>query len=583
MTNPHYVFFEDQMTGTRRLYENPHEVITVYAVGDIKPALAKLQQYQKHGFYLAGYFAYELGYVLEPVLRKFLPRDHAKPLLQFGVFKGFGRQDIPAQGTASLSGLAPLWSKAQYQRGFAKIMAYIRAGDVYQINLSFPVTGNYHGSAGALYRKLKPRQPVRYGGVINLGGACHISLSPELFFEIKNDKIFMRPMKGTMRRGVTDDEDKALARGLQKDDKNRAENLMIVDLLRNDISRISRAGSVKVTDLFSVETFPTLHTMTSGIEAHLQPRTDLHNILRALFPCGSITGAPKIRAQEIISALENRNRGAYCGALGFIDPDDHMRFNVGIRTLTLSPDGQFSYPVGSGIVADSKGSDEYAECLLKAKFLQDDYGLIETLAWDEPLGFFHFELHMQRLATSAQTLGFVLDMQAVQAALTAYCQPLTGPQKIRLELAKNGSFDISHQNLKLGSQNTVWNVCFSKHSIDSRNPLCVHKTTQRDFFEEEVSRLKAQTDCQEVLFFNEKDELCEGSFTNVFIVKDGQMFTPPVASGLLPGILRRVLLANGEVVEKKLNYADVLAADEIYIGNSVRGLMCARLVSEHKI
>ena len=355
MTNPHFVFFEDQLANSMRLYENPIDIVTAMTASEIEPALARLQKYQADGLYLAGYFAYELGYLLEPCLRALIPKNFTVPFLQFGVFENFSRDGLPLESQGQILSLTPQWTRRQYLARFKKIMTYIKAGDVYQINLSFPVTGKYMGNASGLYQQLKPSQPVRYGGVINLGGDQHITMSPELFFETKPNTIFMRPMKGTVKRGETPERDAALAEGLQRDEKNRAENLMIVDLLRNDLARISIAGSVKVSDLFSLETFPTLHTMTSGIEAKLKPNTDMLAILKALFPCGSVTGAPKIRAQEIIRELELHKRDAYCGALGHIDPDGSMRFNVGIRTLTLSNDGQFSYPVGSGVVADSKG------------------------------------------------------------------------------------------------------------------------------------------------------------------------------------------------------------------------------------
>ncbi len=579
MTKKYSVYFEDQLAERQRLYTSPREIITAYTPQDVAPALARMQKCQEDGFYLAGYFAYELGYVLEPVLAGLLPPDPAKPLLQFGVFEGFERKALISSGRAFIETAKASWCVQDYQTRFAKIMDYIRAGDVYQINLSFPVTGSYHGEVGALYQKLKSRQPVRYGGVIDLGDEAHITLSPELFFETDKDKVFMRPMKGTIKRGRTKTEDEALARTLQADEKNRAENLMIVDLLRNDLSRLSTVGSVKVTDLFSIETFPTLHTMTSGVEARLKPGTDLPDILRALFPCGSITGAPKIRAQEIIAKLESRRRGAYCGALGFMDPCGAMRFNVGIRTLSLK-DGKFTYPVGSGVVADSKGIDEFEECLLKAKFLLDDYGLIETIGYDQFTGLMHADLHWQRLARSAQELGFSFDLAAAERALLNHCAPLVGSHKIRVVLARDGHVEVTSQPLVL--QNKIWQISVSKHAVHSQNPLLVHKTTDRAFLHGEMLRLKQSTGCDEVLFFNEKGALCEGSFTNVFVVKNGQMFTPPISCGVLPGVLRHVLLANGDVTEKRLTHEDLVAADEIYIGNSVRGLMRATLLSDQK-
>ena len=323
--------------------------------------------------------------------------------------------------------------------------------------------------------------------------------------------------------------------------------------------------------------------MTSGIEAKLKSSTDLKGVLRALFPCGSITGAPKIRAQEIISELENRRRGAYCGALGLIDPGGEMRFNVGIRTLTLKDDGSFTYPVGSGVVADSSGIDEYAECLLKAKFLQDGFGLIETIGYDHVVGFMHFDLHMERLENSAQSLGLEFDREVVDRALIGHCEHLRGAHKVRLELARNGPHEITSQVLKLKPDTKTWRVAISKNPVDSQNPLLIHKTTERSFIEAELARLKQSTGCNEVLFFNEKGELCEGSFSNVFIVKDGQMTTPPITCGLLPGILRRVLIANGDVGEQIITHKNLAEADEIFIGNSARGLMRVELVSHEKL
>lgn len=582
MTNPHFVFFEDQLANSKRLYENPIAIVTAFAPWDIKPALARLQTYQKDGFYLAGYFAYELGYLLEPKLHGLLPKNFKGPLLHFGVFESFTRNDLPVEDLGHIHALTPEWTRRQYLARFKKIMAYIKAGDVYQINLSFPVTGAYSGSANALYHQLKSRQPVRYGGVISLGGARHVTLSPELFFETKSDTILMRPMKGTIRRGDTPEQDIALAKNLQSDAKNRAENLMIVDLLRNDLARLSFAGSVKVTDLFALETFPTLHTMTSGIEARLKPDTKMHDILKALFPCGSITGAPKIRAQEIIRELEPHTRGSYCGALGLMDPDGNMRFNVGIRTLTLDADGQFTYPVGSGIVADSQGVDEYAECLLKAKFLHDDFTLLETIGYEHIIGFMHFELHMARLEKSALELGFIFDKPKAMQALAEYVQDFQGPQKVRLELSKNGPIEISHQPLTFTPFQELWPIAVSNNPVNSKNPLRLHKTNHRSFMDRELSRLAKKTGCKDVIFINEKDQVCEGSYTNIFIVKNGDMFTPPVSCGLLPGILRQVLLASGDVTEKILSVQDLYEADEIFIGNSARGLIKAQLVSRDR-
>ncbi|PHR60181.1 MAG: aminodeoxychorismate synthase, component I [Robiginitomaculum sp.] len=578
----YYVYFEDQLAeagaARQRLYTQPIEIITANCVDDIAPALAHMQKMHQEGLYLAGYFSYELGHVLEPVLDKLYQEGSAKPLLKFGVFKDFEHAGLTPTQNVYLGEGKPLWSLAQYQKRFAKVMAYIRAGDVYQINLSFPVYGDYVGDGASVYEHIKARQPVRYGGVISLGGDEIVSLSPELFFETEDRCLRMRPMKGTCARSTDSTIDMQLAKALQQDVKNRAENLMIVDLLRNDMSRLSVAGSVSVTDLFSIETFPTLHTMTSGIESTLEDGVDLVQILKALFPCGSITGAPKIRAQEIIQDLETQSRGAYCGAHGYIDPNGDMRFNVGIRTLILQADKCYVYNVGSAVVADSDGAAEYDECLLKSEFLQSPYQLIETFGWDYQIGFMHFDLHLARLCASAKKLGFKYDPICVTQALEDFVVNLDTPHKVRLTLDKNGDVMVSGEALNLLSAHEVWDVALSKNTVNRADPLLMHKTTRRGFLDGERRRLNTLTGCQEVLLFNTEGELCEGSFTNVFVEKKGTLFTPPISAGLLGGILRHVLLANKEAQECQLTYEDVITADALYIGNSVRGLIKVRLL-----
>jgi para-aminobenzoate synthetase / 4-amino-4-deoxychorismate lyase len=582
-----YVFLEDQLAGRRRLYLDPCEVITAYKPEDVSRALARMEICKAQGKYLAGYISYELGYVFEDKLRPLHPNGRNAPLLQFGVFDAYSDGGIPSSEAGQISGLEADWNFKDYKTRFDKVMAWIRSGDVYQVNLTFPMRGTYQGDGAAIYERLKSAQPVRYGGVISLGGVEIVSLSPELFFEIAGDKISMRPMKGTLKRGDTKAQDIALAKALQADTKNRAENLMIVDLLRNDLSRIAKTGSVQVTDLFSLETYPSLHTMTSGIEAQLTDMS-LEQVLCALFPCGSVTGAPKIRAMEIISTLESRPRGAYCGALGLIDPPrknnngGYSRFNVGIRTLGLHADGRCRYDVGSGIVADSNATEEYAECLLKAAFLQNGFGLIETFGWHPQTGLMWMDLHMARLKQSAAEFGFIFSETSITQAVHLAVKTLTGPQKIRLELSKDGAINITTSPLRIANTDEALPVTMSKNPRSSVDTLLAHKTTRRDFIEAELKRLTAKTGCGEVLFFNENEELCEGSYTNVFILKHGQMLTPPVASGLLPGVLRQALIEAGQAHEQVLTLDDIRTADEIYIGNSVRGLMPARLTSPIK-
>jgi aminodeoxychorismate synthase component I len=366
-----FVAIEMGARGETLLFDEPVDVVTANVSEEVGPALARLETARRHGYHLAGYAGYELGYALEPRLAHSGAPRAATPLLRFGVF-GPPASLCGVDDPTPLIDIAttPMWSLADYARRFTACRDYIFAGDVYQINLTFPLRGRHDGDPLALYRALRRRQPPAYGGVVALGEETVVSLSPEIFFETDGRTIRTRPMKGTARRGFLPLEDMARAWELNQDEKNRAENLMIVDLLRNDLSRLSEVGSVKVTDLFTVETYPTLHQMTSGIEARLKPEISLADLFAGLFPCGSVTGCPKIRAMEIIRELECAPRGVYCGALGAVSPDGWSRFNVAIRTLTLFEDHSLVCNVGSAIVADSKVEDEYAECLIKAKFLK---------------------------------------------------------------------------------------------------------------------------------------------------------------------------------------------------------------------
>lgn len=354
-----------------QIFVAPRQIVTAFTLDEVAPALSRIAQAARDGFYAAGFIAYEAGYAFEPRLERFFRPQPGQPLLRFGLFDAPApAEKILAQPSdAEILDLRPGWSAAKYAEKFAACQNYIKAGDVYQINLTFPLFGHYRGTPLDVFRLLRARQPVALGGVVALGGDAIVSLSPERFFDVRQKNIVTRPMKGTARRGKTAEEDRALARFLTEDEKNRAENLMIVDLLRNDLSRICAIGSVQVPELFAVESFPTLHQMSSTVRGKLLDDIDLQKILQKIFPCGSVTGAPKIRAMEIIAEQEDFSRGAYCGAVGVISPDGAMRFNVAIRTLSLDAEGGFCCPVGSAVVADSLAQQEYDECLLKGRFL----------------------------------------------------------------------------------------------------------------------------------------------------------------------------------------------------------------------
>jgi para-aminobenzoate synthetase component I len=366
-----YVLFEDgRAAGRVQLFEAPEALIVAREPGEVKDAFARMEAASNRGLYLAGYASYELGYALEPKFATQQTPRSRTPLLLFGAFRAPQMRTLPpAESAAPQVALTPAWSESDYTERFRQCRDYIFAGDVYQINLTFPLYGRHEGDPLSLYRGLRKRQPVAYGGVVALGEETVVSLSPEVFFEAHGRDIRARPMKGTAQRGALPPEDMARAKYLVEDEKSRAENLMIVDLLRNDLSRLAEIGSVKVTDLFTIQTYPTLHQMTSGIEARLRADVTLADVFTGLFPCGSVTGAPKIRAMEIIRDLECTARGVYCGSLGLIAPNGDIRFNVAIRTLTLFPDGELVCNVGSAVVADSRAREEYEECLIKARFL----------------------------------------------------------------------------------------------------------------------------------------------------------------------------------------------------------------------
>lgn len=364
-----FVLIEDGQSGETLSFTRCHRVLEARTFGDVPAVLTAMLDAQKDGYHLAGYAAYELGYFFEPRLAALAPKLKG-PLLHFGIFDEPGRFDWGAVCEAGdVRDLSPVWTLEDYESRFRSVIAYIRSGDVYQTNLTFPMLGAWSGDPVGLFATLRSRQPAPYGALVALGADTILSLSPELFFEVRGTSIRARPMKGTAPRHASPSDDLRSASELASSVKNRAENLMIVDLLRNDLSRVSEVGSVRVTDLFSIERYPTLFQMTSGIEARLQQDLRFPDILRALFPCGSITGAPKIRAMQVIRELEEHPRGVYCGCVGMLSPQGNVRFNVAIRTLKLSPSGEATYNVGSGLVFDSEAKSEYAECLLKADFL----------------------------------------------------------------------------------------------------------------------------------------------------------------------------------------------------------------------
>ncbi|AZO11645.1 MULTISPECIES: aminodeoxychorismate synthase component I [unclassified Mesorhizobium] len=372
MSLPSAIFRNDE-TARQLVFDRPHEIIVARSADEFAPALEAAQAASDQGRWLAGYFSYEAGYLLEPKLVPLLPENRRAPLICLGVFDAPVEQTVPGSNGAATNGpifdARAAWSADDYAIRFARLHDHLRKGDCYQGNLTFPVHAQWSGDPLAAFNALTARQPVKYGALVSLGDPVVLSRSPELFFEIDAEgMIETHPMKGTAPRGSTRTEDARLKAFLRNDEKNQAENRMIVDLLRNDISLISEVGTLEVPELFRIETYPTVHQMVSRVRARLLPDVGIRRIFAALFPCGSITGAPKIRAMEILRDLEGVPRDVYCGAIGWIAPGGTMRFSVAIRTISLFADGEAVYNVGGGVVFDSTAEEEYRECLLKARF-----------------------------------------------------------------------------------------------------------------------------------------------------------------------------------------------------------------------
>jgi para-aminobenzoate synthetase / 4-amino-4-deoxychorismate lyase len=575
-----------------RLYEHPREVVVARRAEQVAPALERLEELREQGLELAGYFAYEAGLALEPKLAPLAASRSgaAGPLLWFGAFEGYqaiASADVPAWlsargggGQAQVGPVEPQISPGGYAEAFAALQEAIAAGDIYQANLTFPLAGSYRGEPLALYAALRPAARAGYGGVVFDGTHWLLSCSPELFFAERDRAAMVKPMKGTRPRGRDSAEDARLAAELVASEKDRAENLMIVDLLRNDLSRVAEAGSVRVENAFAVETYPTLHTMTSTVRARLQPGKGAVDMVRALFPCGSITGAPKIRAMELINQVERDARGPYCGAIGRIDAGGEAAFNVAIRTLRLTPEennrGKAVLGVGSAIVADSDMLDEWRECLLKGGFVRlhaAGADLIETMRFTPEKGIALLELHLERIRASATELGFAFDRHAVRNAIQALCFEADAPSRVRLVASRSGAISLELGKLPAPLPDPALCAVLPL-PVDPGDWRLRHKTSDRGFYDVGMRAAK-EAGAVEAVFVRDDGLVTEGCISNVFVERGGALLTPAASLGLLPGVLRRSLLEEGRAVEAELTLDDL--ADGFLIGNALRGLSPAKL------
>ncbi len=567
-------------------------VIVAHRPEEIVAAVRIVEQaVEGEGLFAAGYLAYEAGaaYGLsvhlsgdgaygsetEFLLRNSVSSDshNTPPLLWFGLFRR--RQPVapPALGGEFAFGeWRPALDYPTYAGGIAAIKEAIAAGDTYQANFTFHLRAAFSGDPWALFAHLAGAQRANYCAYLDLGRFVICSASPELFFTLDGSTLTSRPMKGTAARGLTTAGDRRQSEWLRASEKNRAENVMIVDMIRNDFGRVARPGSVHVPELFTVERYPTLWQMTSTVTA--QTDASLADILAAAFPCASITGAPKVRTMQLLRELEGEARGVYTGAIGFIAPGRRAQFNVAIRTAVIDRAlGRATYSVGSGVVWDSDARAEYDECLLKAQVLnvpRDEtasFQLLESLLWTPENGYFLMGRHMARLGESAEYFDFAYRREQIEQALREIAAGLDHPSKVRLLLDRDGRATVESQPLAEGARPEPLRVGLARAPVSSGDARLYHKTTRREVYD---AARASRPDCDDVILWNERGELTEASAANLVLELDGRRYTPPVDAGLLAGTFRAHLLESGKIEERDLTAGDLGRATRVWLINSVR-------------
>ncbi|HPD58216.1 MAG TPA: chorismate-binding protein [Smithellaceae bacterium] len=553
------------------LFTDPVDIIIAYQKDDLSKSFKIIDKYTRRGFYVAGYISYEAGYFFENVLRPYLSLT-GEPLLWFGAYKNPRISATPfiTESYDDFYSTSPEASISynDYKNKIRTIKNLISIGQVYQINYTFKNYFTLYGDVVSFYKTLKDNQQVSYSALIGCRDKYIVSLSPELFFRISNNKIKVKPMKGTAPIIYP-------SRRLLHDGKDLSENVMIVDLLRNDLGRICAPVTVKVDKLYNVERYDTLSQMTSTISGELRPELNTFDIIRNIFPSGSVTGAPKVQSMKIISAMEKIPRGVYTGAIGYFAPKEKSVFNVAIRTIELRPAGEGKYQgqmgVGGGIVHESRASKEYDECRLKAEFLKrsiPDLALIETMLCENGK-IRYLRMHLQRLRKSAKYFLVPCDISRIKNALIKYANTLSGKVRVRLTLKACGRFKIANKVLPAASGGTRY-LAISKYKTKSDNPFLYHKTTFRSLYDREHARYAARG-YDDVIFCNENNQITEGAISNIFVQVKNRYYTPPVSCGLLNGIYRQIFMKKVRAKEKIIYCDDLKKADKIILTNSIRG------------
>ena len=569
------------------LFTEPHETIIVWTEKELPNAIEKIETLKGLGLYLCGYLSYEAGYhFVDKTIKQRLPNHPTQPLLYFIAFKklkDISRNELDNSfdeiNSYPETDLCPhnfslSVAKETYLDAIRKIRRYIIAGDTYQTNYTIKYKFDLLGNAISLYKALRKTQPVEFGAVLNFPNSNIVSLSPELFVKKQDGIISSKPMKGTAKRGRNEKEDEFILDFLKDDPKTLSENVMIVDLIRNDFGRICETGSVTVKNLFEIQTFKTIHQMISTIQGRLLPNIHLSELLHGLFPCGSITGAPKVRTMEIINELETEPRGIYTGAIGYLLPNDDFYFNVPIRTIDVGKDNRCEMGIGSGIIYESNPQAEYQECLLKASFLtalNNKFYLIETMRFDaDTQQYKNLRKHLERINYSASYFGFVLKQRAMQKKLTDLKIKLTkGSYKVRLTAFHSGDVELHHELLTEddGKEKTI---LISNRKIDSTSIFQYHKTSRREVYNEEYDKA-VKAGYYEAIIFNEHNQIAEACRHNIFVKRKGKWYTPPLSAGILDGIQRQQFKQKTEAIEKKLTLDQLQHCEEIVLTNSVRG------------
>lgn len=574
------ILLHDAELGQWLKFKKPLDTVTACRPADVRPALRQVEALvEKQGLFAAGFVCYEAAPAFDPACTIHSFSD--LPLLLFGIYQAPEVVEFPG----SLRPRSPLvwqpdWDCATFTRAVAEIHAAIASGETYQVNLTFPLAAPFSGDPLDFFYRLVRGQRAGYAAYIDLGRQVICSASPELFFRRDGNRLVMRPMKGTIVRGLTSAADLRQAEQLRHSAKDRAENIMILDMVRNDLGRLAPPGKVHATELCGLEKYPTVWQMTSTVEA--ETSASFEQIMAALFPCASITGAPKYRTMDIIARLEQRARGIYTGSIGYLAPQRRAQFSVAIRTALIDLEKQQAhYGVGAGVTWDSIPAVEYRECLAKARILSrpmPDFDLFETLLWSPRQGYFLLEEHLARLTSSADYFDYPCDPAEVQHSLQALALTLPAePQRIRLLLSASGR--LRHEATSYTpDQPEPARLKPADKPIDRSNPFLYHKTTARDHY---AQARGGQLDCDDVILWNDRGEITETIIANIVADLDGELVTPPIECGLLAGTFRSHLLAQGTLLEKRLTFDDLQRCRRIYLINALRRWRRAVIVKNH--